>query len=639
MLALAGAATPARAGIDSWTPLGLDGGWVFSLAASPAKPGLLYAGCLESGVSHSTDGGATWAAPSGSLDFGLVFDVIADPHTPSTVYVMATHTFDLDNGLWKSTDAGETWTELTVPGTVLALAVDSLRPASLYAGTLGGVLKSTDGGSSWSVLNLHRDGTYFDTISVDPAEPSIVYAVAENANLGYYHPKIVRSLDGGTTWGDRDAGLPPNLGESSAFAFDTSTIPSTVYFTISFEDGTALTFRSTDAGWRRSGPGGYPLAAGRGVIYAGSVKTVDGGATWTPIAAPPGGALALLVPPGSPKELFAGTQQGVWLSRDGGSSWQPASNGLTATGVDSLAVDPVHPERLYAVAENAVQGSPTNLVKSADGGATWHRAAPYSYLGFVALDPMTPTTLYVRDFLGLARSRDAGVHWKLLGTDQCLEIDALALDPVRSGTLYGGGSLDCPITCTVFKSDDGGQTWSCLSLEQDQILGLAVAPSDPAVVYALTKNFQPFQTSLFRSPDAGVTWTDISDHLHRYGDFFAMAVDPTDANRAYLLATKGLFFTTDGGSSWTEADRGPPPINPASIHITFLAIDPHEPEIVYAASDFGVYRSTDRGRNWNPILTGWPPSEFPTTLVPDPRRPGKVYVGTSGHGLLTYTAE
>jgi photosystem II stability/assembly factor-like uncharacterized protein len=211
---------------------------------------------------------------------------------------------------------------------------------------------------------------------------------------------------------------------------------------------------------------------------------------------------------------------------------------------------------------------------------------------------------------------------------------------LQSGTLYGGGVLGSA-PCSAFKSDDGGQTWSCLSLDQGDVLALAVAPSAPAVVYALTRNYRTNGTahaSMFRSPDAGVTGTNISDHLHLYGQFFAMAVDPTDANRAYLLAAKGLFRTTDGGSSWTEADHGPP-ITEGGFDAA-LAIDPHDPEIVYAASDFGVYLSTDHGRTWNPILTGFPDSfGFAGGLVPDPRRPGKVYAGTVVSGLLTYTAE
>jgi photosystem II stability/assembly factor-like uncharacterized protein len=637
-LAFAGAPSPAHAGINSWTPLGLDGGQVVSLAVSPAEPGLIYAGCFQGGVSRSTDAGATWAAPTGLRDFGIISQVIVDSRTPSTVYVLATHTFDLDNGLWKSTNGGETWIALDLPGNVLAVAVDSRRPATLYAGTLcDGLFKSTDGGRSWGVLSL--PGTFFDALAVDPAQPSIVYVVADEDP-----PRVERSLDGGATWSDKDAGLPLGLGriEPLEFAFDTSTVPSTVYVTIPIDSGPPLTFRSTDAGgsWHAAGPGGQPLAAGPGVIYAGSVKSVDRGATWTPVAAPPGGALALLVPPGSPKELFAGTPRGVWLSRDGGSSWQAASNGLTATGAYALAVDPANPEKLYAVAENAVQGSPTILVKSADGGASWHRAAPYSYSGFVAVDPVTPTTLYLTTELGLAKSLDEGVHWQMLGTDaQPLEIYALALDPVHSGTLYGGGVLGSA-SCSAFKSDDGGQTWSCLSLDQDDVLALAVAPSAPAVVYALTENYRVYQTSLFRSSDAGVTWTNISDHLHLYGHFYAMAVDPTDANRAYLLAAKGLFRSTDGGGSWTEADHGPPPIYYGGVPAV-LAIDPHAPEIVYAAAvDFGVYRSTDHGRTWNPILDGFPGGfGFGGALVPDPGRPGRVYAGTADSGLLTYTAE
>jgi photosystem II stability/assembly factor-like uncharacterized protein len=200
-LTLAAGLRPAAGGVNVWTPIGPDGGSINALAASPAQPGLLYAGSSDgSGLYRSEDGGASWVRVSRGLDV-FVTTVLADPQAPATVYVLA------NSRLWKSLDAGATWTAAPPPKRqvgIESLAIDPRTPAILYAGTTSGVWKSADGGATWKKLPA-GDGD-FTAIAVDPSSPSTVYALALSGG------RLLRSADSGATWAERGAGLTGRAG-------------------------------------------------------------------------------------------------------------------------------------------------------------------------------------------------------------------------------------------------------------------------------------------------------------------------------------------------------------------------------------------------------------------------------------------
>jgi photosystem II stability/assembly factor-like uncharacterized protein len=640
LLALAGGAGPAHAGINFWTSIGPDGGSINALVVSPAQPDLLYAGSNGAGLYRSEDGGATWVRASRGLE-PAVMAVVADPQTPSTVYVVS------DFAAMKSADAGATWTALARPqagrqsAAILSLAIDPRSPSTLYAGTTFGIWKSTDGGGSWTQLT--ERGTHLTPIVVDPTRTSTLYAFSA------YERALLRSTDSGQTWSEKDAGLPfaDFLPDALQIALDPSTSPANVY--VSFRDlnGTGITYRSTDAGetWRRAGPAGHPLAIGSGVIYAGAAISTDGGATWTPASAAPGTSLVFAAAPGSATTVYAGTSQGVWQSGDAAASWQAASHGLAATQTIALAVDPVHPRILFAAVAGAVQGP--GLLKSGSGGQGWRSIGPpflVDYLQELVVDPVTPSTLYAASSFGLAKSVDGGNTWEpLLLVTGCEGVNHLAIDPSHPNTLYVAGLSNFAVPCLALKSTDGGHSWIPLGLPEREILQIAVAPTTPATLYALGSTY------VYKSTDAGGTWNRLRTP---HGAKIALAIDPTDANRVFMSANTAIFRTIDGGRTWIEYDRKLPLIDEfGSFHRpTALAIDPHSSNIVYAAGDWGAYRSTNGGRTWYPIVAGLPnlssTSNTPLLhyeagglLVPDPRQPGKLYAGTPYTGIYTYTIE
>lgn len=639
-LALVAGASAAWAGVNFWTPLGPDGGYVVALATSPRQPLLLFAASSESGLFRSMDGGGSWIRVSRGLD-PLVTALAVDPQSPATVYVASL------SGVAKSTDAGESWGPPTGPAGAEALVVDPQSPSTLYAAQ-SGVSKSTDGGASWRPLPPVGSGFGFQALAIDPARPGTIYAASWFPSLS-----VLRSTDGGATWSEQDAGLPhltPIPSFPVQLAVDPTTVPSTLYAAFVMVNGsTPQTFRSTDGGdsWHPSGPGGYPLAVGQGVVYAGAFKSADDGVTWTPAASPPGQELVLAAQPGSATIVYAGTTQGVWMSGDAAAGWQAASAGLTATRPQSLAIDPLHPRVLYAGVVDGVAGS--GLFKSVNSGRSWQAMGPpwlLDYLYNLVVDPVTPSTLYAASGKGLAKSTDSGATWEVLqqgnGAGGCFQVSHLAIDPRQPETLYaavfyngGCGGRFCP----ALKSNDGGVSFSCLGLSIEDVSAIFVAPSAPSTLYALGQaRVQRHEVvGVWKSADGGTTWKESDAGLYGGGGtFYTMAIDPTDANRVFVISAKGVFRTTDGGRTWSEFDHKLP-LAPSSSRWNALAIDPQVPTTVFVGGSFGVYRSVNSGLTWYPVNGGLP--DFFGPLLLNPKLPNKLYAGTFASGIYTYTLQ
>jgi len=168
-------------------------------------------GSQEAGIFRSTDGGANWISVSSALAPGYFLAALAiDPQTPSTVYAGGFNpsTFGFVSEILKSTDWGTNWSPIgSFPSPVWALVIDSQSPSNLYA-VDGGIFKSTDGGASWRDLSVPTDSVGdcdeclpVGVLAVDPQRPDTLYA---GGSVG-----VLKSTDGGTSWNAANSGLPP----------------------------------------------------------------------------------------------------------------------------------------------------------------------------------------------------------------------------------------------------------------------------------------------------------------------------------------------------------------------------------------------------------------------------------------------
>src|SRR5579859_4167817 len=454
-----------------------------TLAIDPHTPAILYAG-TGAGVSRSTDGGASWFPATTGLPLGSFLGAIAiDPHTPAVLYA---GTFD---GLFKSTNSGVSWNPANTGLTahhITALAVNPAAPATVYAGTLaavdgaslptdGGVFKSSDGGVGWSPMNHGLAGGAIRVLAIDPITPSQLY-------VGTEHGNVFKSTDAGLTWSLANTGRPACT-LVTTLAIDPQT-PATLY---------AGTFSFCIP------PDNQP---------AGIFKSVNGGASWSPInnGLPlPTGIVALSVDPQTPATLYAATFAGLFKSTNAGAAWNPANMGLSNHVVAALVINPATPATLYA-------GTNAGVFKSTNAGASWDPAnngLPLNAdMATLAIDPQTPAILYaVTAFDGLFKSADGGASWNPANNGLNLHpINALAIDRITPSTLYAG-TID-----GLFKSADGGASWCPLNttgLTNINIGALAIDPAVPATLYVGTQGGLATMQQVFAvtavSPGIGVS--------------------------------------------------------------------------------------------------------------------------------------
>jgi len=291
--------------------------------------------------------------------------------------------------------------------------------------------------------------------------------------------------------------------------------------------------------------------------------------------------------------------------------------GPTGGSIYTLAVDPQNPNTLYAAAS-------LGLFKSIDGGANWRRSAGLEpvWVTSILVDPQNSNNLYATSWARVFKSKDAGTSWNAMnfqpatGSLNHPGFFVLAIDPQNPATLYAGHSngcqgVGCPAAGTtegLFKSTDGGVTWSRTLLSSLNVYSVAVDPGRPGGVYAGTAE------GLYQSADAGETWTQIAG-IEVLGWGSLVVPDPQDASTTYVGTVDGVFKSTDHGGNWNQIWRFGY-VNP----ITSLLVDPHDPRILYAATWDGFFKSIDAGASWQEV------SAFaPSPLAWDPKAPGTVY--------------
>jgi MYXO-CTERM domain-containing protein len=507
-----------------------------------------------------------------------------------------------------------------------ALSFAFANDGTIYAA--GGFVfsKSVDGGVSWQSLT-GIGSRYVVSVAVDPTSSDIVYAVAQDAFL--------KSRDGGSTWQSVGTGLPTLESTTHTVLVDPLE-PSTLY-----------------------------LSDPQAGVYASS----DGGSSWAAAnSGLPCCVSSLALAPGTPPTLYAGSfTEGVFQSTDGGLSWFRSSDGLGGNGVTSIAVDPIHADRIYVATASGYSVDPSDLgplspfgaYRSDDGGATWSEAdaglptgaeitafavSPSASLVYAATGGVkgagvykstdhgtswqsasqglratcvtrvlpaatNPTTVYAgrsQDLTSISSTADLGQSWTALHLNiDSPYINRMVADPSDPATFYA-------ITGLVFKTSDGGENWATLSNLNSTILDLAVDPASPQTLYAAGRG-------VAKSADGGTTWVTVQDATATRGYMEGVAVDPSDS-AVFALYEGALFKSNDAGSTWKEISLNPP----AGV-FRFVLADT-TPATLFAAARDALYVSRDGGRTWQATLTDANgESTRVVALVPDPANSQRVY--------------
>lgn len=590
-------------GGSSWKRKAWIRDFVYDLAVNPKRPDTVYVLWMK-GVYKSTDRGSTWTKYAFQAPHSTFGRIAVHPHNPSLVYATGIYVADQTTwksgmALFKSNTGGRTWSyKRIIPsssqGQARALAVDPANPRTIYVGGWyttdvyrDGLFKSTDGGTNWTEIT----GTIVEeptAILVDPANPS---RLCVGTIAGVY-----RSVNGGLTW-TKIQGIPA----ATVLAADPSA--DRVFYA---GDGTKI-YRSSDAGarWSALSSAAYgtvaclSLSAGR-MFYGASgglYKSTTEGGSW--IASHKGIRAAMIGAP-SVSLAAAGTlygvvpSMGIVKSADSGATWTKLPDFERSRNILGIAPHPTNPKILYALGTGPLSSSGSSadplpsLYRTVNGGTSWIKLLTAAVSDF-KLSRKTPSRVFAAgksgsgrgEVMALYTSANAGKTWTTHTAYAAANthVYELAVDPSNDKIIYIGGD-QAVYTKLFLKSGDGGLTWINLSASLPGIpIGRIVFdPSNSRNLYNV------HSVGIYRSEDEGASWTKIDT-----GDFQAesMVIDPAAPDHLMIAGSAGVRMSTDSGLTWTDI-TGSLPIK----NVIGLAMDPVNRTLFAGTYGASLYKKT-----------------------------------------------
>ncbi len=475
---------------------------VESVAVQPDSELTVYAGTVGSGVFRSADGGATWAAASAGLpntSSDHVGDLTFDFHTPPRLLAVVWDTSTYETGLYRSTDGGASWVAILPPSGFSSLFLGPGDPALIYLLGYNTVFKSTDDGATWTAVAVELPiNVEIAALALDPNDTGVIYA-GITGGAG-----VLKSVDAGMTWTASDRGLS-----------------NTSVWALALDPGPNATLYA---------PGNWN----------GLLSSTDHGVSWTSLGnIGTDGPTTILVDPSDPNTLYAGSFNGPLKSYDGGRSWVRINHGFDSLvkGVGPLAIDPSSPLTLYAGSgrldySGTLIGNP--LYKTTNGGAAWE-----------ALSSLAPGAAF--------------------------SVSALAVDPQRPATVYASGP-------GLWRTTNGGRSWAALVTSAFGFLSdIAIDPRGPDTIYCAHSSIDPGRGAVYKTVDGGSTWTGSNPG----NGAMTLVLDPAKVSTLYVGGSGGVSMSLDGGATWALINGGMP-----DVDVTRLAIDRTGTRL-YAATDGG----------------------------------------------------
>ena len=407
----------------SWSVAGPMGGDVRELVVDPSDPQHLVLGTIDGQIYQSKDGARTWARLANFNRPSIYIDhIIVDPRDSKTMYVAA-HKHKEPGGFFKTTDGGATWREATEFKTEALHSLEQAPsdPDILIVGSNRGVYRSTDAGETWTQLptSAYPDIRNVESIAVDPRDPRAIY-------VGTWHLPW-KTEDGGQTWKSIKTGM---IDDSDVFAIEIDeTRPNHV-----IASACSGIYESQNAGanWRKVQ--GIPSQSRRtrdimqhpaipSTIFAGTTegfwRSTNGGDSWMLTTSRTLEINAIAVHRKDPQTVYIGTNNyGVMVSRDGGKSFVPSNEGYSGRRAYAITPDRERTGRVYASTINTATGGGFFFVSN-DSGATWQpsmRNMPSRLIAYSILqDPTDGNIIHLGTNLGVYRSVDRGLSWAPIG--------------------------------------------------------------------------------------------------------------------------------------------------------------------------------------------------------------------------------
>jgi photosystem II stability/assembly factor-like uncharacterized protein len=640
-----------------WRNIGpFRGGRSVASSGVIGQPLTYYMGSTGGGVYKTTDAGITWKNVSDKFfKTGSVGAIAVSESDTNIVLVgMGEHAArgvmtSMGNGVYKSMDAGKTWTHLGLEKTrhISDVIIHPKNPDIIYVAAQGaqyapteerGIYKTIDGGKTWERILYTNTTTGASSLSMDMTNPRILYAAMWEhrrypwiIESGGKHSALYKSIDAGETWTKLSTGLPKEFGKSGISVSRAN--PERVFAVIEAEGKKSGVYRSDDGGkkWRQVNGNRINIARSwyymeifadpqnENVVYvlnAPVIKSIDGGKTFSNIPVPHGDNHHLWINPYDNSNLINSNDGGANISFNGGKSWSTQQNQSTAQFY-RVITDNLVPYNVYGGQQD--NSAIAIASRTNDGGIDWKDW--YSVAGgesaFIAFDPDNPETVYGGTYQGniskwtkSSREQKAIKEYPELGLSIAPKDSKyrynwnapIISSPHNRKTIYHGGNV-------VFKTTDGGINWTTVSPD-------------------LTKNEKD------KHGPGGGPYTNEAAGGENYNTLTALVESQHEEGVLYAGSDDGLLhITRNGGANWEN-------ITPKEIKdgiINSIDISEHNPAVAYVvvmrykSLDLNsyVFKTNNYGKSWTKIVNGLDdPNGFVRVVRADKKRKGLLYAGT-----------
>ena len=659
--------TNSKGEVRRWEVTGPWGGDVRTLIASPDNPDLLYLGTSDGQIFRSTNGAQIWQRLKPGLDKrGLSIDNLAiDPRNTKVIYAAAwtvAQGSGEEGGVFKSEDSGEKWSLLseTKGLTLLSLALAPSDSSIVFAGAKSGLFRSVDSGKNWVRISPegHAEIRNINSIAIDPRDPKIIY-------IGTHHLPW-KTTDGGANW--KPIGYQNGMiDDSDIMGICVSpTNPNLLHI-----NACSGIYRSVASGEKWAKLPGIPFSARRtyallphptdpNVIFAGTseglYRSNDGGKNWKLRTSKAVVIRAVVVHPDRPKRVLIATDDfGVRVSDNLGDDFADANTGFIHRHI--LAILPDANERGRILASVYHDGTAGSIFLSSDGGESWQPSA--NGLGtrdVFALFQMNddPAVVYAGTNYGVYRSNDHGANWAFVGV---VEKPAPVKKPAptraaprrRASALSTVGRYEAvpaqrkssqskskpksakarptapPQSAKTKKPtpkvvDTPASQFSTLTKQVDDITSFVNSEGHRGLMAAAIDG-------LYRTFDETKGWEKVPiPGYDQDSRVYSVATHRDMPNRILIGTRQGLFASFDGGSNWEHVERGP-----SDMTVKSIAISPRDPYVILLGTNQFVFRSTNGGRTWSKRGGGLPSGDF-TSAVINPDNPDEMLVAEYQRG-------
>ena len=687
--------------------IGPEGNRAIAIAGEPGNSMVSYIGAASGGLWKTSDGGIRWNPITDSLNVSSVGSVALAPSNPDHVWMGTGETFvirpahAMGDGIYKSTDAGKTWERkgLEKTGRIGRVVIHPSDTNIVYAAALGhtygpqkerGVFRTKDGGETWKKILFIDEGTGAADLTIDPANPNILYAAMWSININTWGLNsggpgggIYKSIDGGDSWEPMTKkGLPGGekrpVGKTAVALSHGS--PNVVYAL--FEINSPELWRSDDKGetWKlmsqdhtmnERAPYYTRIAVAPDnpdEIYFLSVrfsKSEDGGKTL--MKRPPRGGgdnHDMWIDPLNPDRMMVAHDGCASISLNRGGSFNRVV--LPIAQMYHVAVDDQVPYYVYGNRQDGWSyRGPSNSLQGYIPVGLWHGVGGCES-GFAKPDPNDNTIVWSGCYdgglerydmkTGYAREvrvwPEAGYGWKPSDMKYRWHWNfPLSFSTSVKHRVYVGSQF-------VHQSDDGGQSWQVISPDltlnlkdhQQSSGGVAVdnlmtfdgatlfaieeSPIEPGVIWTGSNDGQVQITK-----DAGKNWSNLTaniEGLPKWGTIANIFPSKYQKGTAYIsvdLHQMGdfgtyLYKTTDYGETWKSVVGNVPQSVHSFAHV--IIEDPIKQGMLYLGVDNGIYVSHNDGQNWMALRNNLPPAPIYWLTIQE--NFDDLVVGTYGRG-------